>query len=149
MQLGRVPVVLSDEWVPPQGPPWGDFAIRLAESRLDEIPAVLRRHEHRAQEMGAAARRAWEEWCASGPVLVRRLLDSLEELLRVRPAGDAPVQRRWRSQRWLWEQELHPAQNLAAAAREGTLLAKVRVAVGARVSRASVRRGSRGSGSRG
>src|SRR5438309_4407785 len=28
MRMGRVPVILSDDWLPPLGPRWNDFAIR-------------------------------------------------------------------------------------------------------------------------
>ncbi len=55
MQLGRVPVILSDAWAAPSGPPWPDIAFRVAESRVVEIPALLRRYEGRAADMGAAA----------------------------------------------------------------------------------------------
>jgi len=32
MEMGRVPVTLSDEWVPPPGPRWDEFSIALAMS---------------------------------------------------------------------------------------------------------------------
>jgi hypothetical protein len=38
MQLGRVPVIISDEWAPPEDVPWRDFSVRIAESRIDDLP---------------------------------------------------------------------------------------------------------------
>jgi hypothetical protein len=34
MQLGRVPVIISDDWVPPIGPAWNEFSIRVAEDKI-------------------------------------------------------------------------------------------------------------------
>lgn len=64
MLLGRVPVIISDSWVEPEGPEWSAFSIRVPESETDSIPALLEDREGDAAEMGAAARRAWEEWFA-------------------------------------------------------------------------------------
>ncbi|WP_420457543.1 exostosin domain-containing protein [Rubrivirga sp.] len=62
MKTGRVPVILSDEWVPPEGPDWASFSVRVSESELGTIPALLERLEGSAGDMGKKARRAWEEW---------------------------------------------------------------------------------------
>lgn len=62
--MGRVPVIISDEWVPPEGPDWEAFSIRVEESRISQIPALLEKQEEYADEMGRRARRAWDTWFA-------------------------------------------------------------------------------------
>ena len=64
MQAGRVPVVLSDAWVPPEGPDWAAFSVRVAEADAAGVPDLLRSLDGRAAEMGRAARAAWEAWYA-------------------------------------------------------------------------------------
>jgi hypothetical protein len=62
MALGRAPVILSDHWVAPMEIPWDDFSIRIAERDYKLIPRILERVEHRAEEFGQRARRAWEQY---------------------------------------------------------------------------------------
>jgi len=62
MKTGRVPVILSDAWVPPQGPEWETFSVRMPESQIAQIPARLESLEPQAPAMGERARQAWEAW---------------------------------------------------------------------------------------
>lgn len=62
MKAGRVPVIISDQWVPPEGPQWETFSIRIPQRNVSQIPEILERHESQAEVMGQAARTAWEEW---------------------------------------------------------------------------------------
>jgi hypothetical protein len=62
MMLGRVPVIVSDGWVPPEGPDWPSFSLRVREADVAEIPALLEARQPSAGEMGKAARAAWVEW---------------------------------------------------------------------------------------
>jgi Exostosin family len=62
MMLGRVPVVVSDEWVPPEGPDWETFSVSVKQSEIATIPAVLAERESEARAMGLAARAAWLDW---------------------------------------------------------------------------------------
>jgi len=59
MKVGRVPVIVSDEWVPPPGLPWDKFSIRIPEAEVESIPALLESLEYRAEEMGKKARQEW------------------------------------------------------------------------------------------
>jgi hypothetical protein len=74
MEMGRAPVILSDEWVPPQGPRWDEFSIRVPECRASEISAILSDYSGRYEVMGHLARRAWEQWFAK-PVCFHRLIE--------------------------------------------------------------------------
>ena len=62
MKMGRAPVILSDEWVPPEGPSWETFSIRLAERDGPHLHSILEEREPEAVAMGIQARRAWEQW---------------------------------------------------------------------------------------
>ena len=59
MRAGRVPVVVSDQWYPPRGPRWEEFALIIGEKQIDEIPDRLAEVERLAEDMG---RKAYEEW---------------------------------------------------------------------------------------
>lgn len=127
MRLGRAPVILSDDWVPPVGIPWHDFAVRVGERRVADLPAILGELEPWAEEMGVNARLAWERHCAPGPVLMRRLAQELEDLALTLDGSEAQrLADRWLTARFAWEQGWHPAQKLASALRRGTIVGDVR-----------------------
>jgi len=62
LRMGRPPVIIADEWVPPEGPRWSNFSIRIPESEANRIPEILEAHEDKAGKMGKRAREAWEDW---------------------------------------------------------------------------------------
>jgi hypothetical protein len=62
MKAGRVPVIVSDQWVPPEGPAWENFSIRVRQKDIAQIPRILEEHEPGAEAMGKLARETWEEW---------------------------------------------------------------------------------------
>jgi exostosin family protein len=62
MRIGRVPVILSDDWVEPNGPSWEKFSIRIPEAKFKCIPDLLEKRETQAVEMGLMARKQWEDW---------------------------------------------------------------------------------------
>lgn len=74
MRMGRAPVILSDAWLPPIGPRWEAFAIRVDEKDFARIPRLLEEREPAAVEMGERARAEWENWF-SEEVLFHRLVD--------------------------------------------------------------------------
>ena len=62
LKMGIVPVIISDEWIPQNGPNWQDFSICVKEKDIDSIPEILKENEARYLEMGQLARRAWEDY---------------------------------------------------------------------------------------
>lgn len=64
LRAGRVPVVLSDDWVRPPGPDWDACCLFVPEAQVGALPRLLAEAEPRAVAMGAAARREWERWYA-------------------------------------------------------------------------------------
>ena len=83
MRMGRAPVILSDAWVPPIGPNWDAFSVRVRERDFERIPALLERRESEAVEMGQAARREWESWFGED-VLFHRLVELCLDIQRKR-----------------------------------------------------------------
>lgn len=83
MRMGRVPVILSDAWVPPVGPAWEKFAIRIPEKDFATIPKLLEKWEARAVEMGERARAEWEGWF-SDEVLFHHLVELCLDIQRKR-----------------------------------------------------------------
>jgi len=94
MQLGRVPVILSDHWVEPDGPEWERFSMRLPESDILKLPELLRSFEDQAWNMGRLARKAWEEWF-SPKIRVYRTIGYLQDILTSRLLDEGDYQRRW------------------------------------------------------
>lgn len=68
MRAGRVPVILSDDWIPPFGIDWNSFSIRVAEKDVDSLPSLLREYEPKAQAMGELAHHSWMNNLASSAV---------------------------------------------------------------------------------
>lgn len=62
MRMGRAPVIISDAWVPPKGPDWSAFSVRVPEADLHTLPDLLSARASEAAQMGRRARAAWEEW---------------------------------------------------------------------------------------
>lgn len=62
MRAGRVPVVISDAWVPSPGPDWRTCSVRVRESQVGALPSMLEDLRNQADDMGEAAREAWRRW---------------------------------------------------------------------------------------
>lgn len=74
MQMGRVPVVIGDAWVPPPLADWSSFSIRVREADIAGIPTILRERAPMALEMGMRARQTFEQLYAPS-IFLERLLD--------------------------------------------------------------------------
>jgi hypothetical protein len=59
IEAGRVPVIISDSWVPPPQIDWR-FAVRIPEWDIASIPSQLAALENEWQDRSVAARLAWE-----------------------------------------------------------------------------------------
>ncbi|MES1169824.1 MAG: exostosin family protein, partial [Leifsonia sp.] len=59
LSAGRVPVIISDDWVPPHGPEWEKFSIRWPEGRTDGLVEHLESHGDRWASMSAEAASAY------------------------------------------------------------------------------------------
>lgn len=87
LRVGRAPVVLSDDWLPPPFVDWGSCSVRVAEKDVSRLPDLLRERESEARKLGERARKAWERWYAP-----ERQLSTLVQgcLLAARSAPNRP-----------------------------------------------------------
>lgn len=121
MQLGRVPVILSDDWVPPGGVNWLDCSLRVAESRIGDVPELLASREKDWREMGALARSEWEKWFAP-ETRVHTAIKYVEDLRNQRTTDEREFHKEWVKQSFYVPYGLHPVQRIARRIKEGRLL---------------------------
>jgi hypothetical protein len=79
MKLGVAPVIISDRWLPPQGPDWDSFALFVKESDIKNIVQIVESHSSEYEERGRLAKKAWEEYF-SDTVVFNRCIEALEGL---------------------------------------------------------------------
>ncbi len=127
MQLGRVPVIIADEWAPPAGPAWNDFSITVAESRIVDIPQIIKAREGDFDAMSSAAREAWECWFSPSVRLVRAL-ENVENLLLTRAAthDESRYRREWTSIGFTWNNGIAIPQSLYGMIRHGVLVQRIK-----------------------
>ena len=101
MELGCVPVIVSDDWVPPSGPRWEDFSIRLPERNFNQLEAIIVEREAHWETMGKLARQEWVRWFQERSFL-KQIVDRMLKLqvsnsrLRERCKASARRRLRWR-----------------------------------------------------
>ena len=76
MRAGRVPVIISDDWVRPKGPKWDSFSLSIRENEVGIIPDVLKKYENQVAKLGTTARKEWEAWY-SKDVVFTTVVDQL------------------------------------------------------------------------
>jgi hypothetical protein len=84
MQMGRCPVIVSDEWLEPAGMDWPRFSIRVPEKDVSQIPDILESRRSEAEELGQRALAAYAEHFS----VQRRLAwfaNRMREMLQERP----------------------------------------------------------------
>ncbi len=59
MAVGRCPVILADQFVPPVGPDWESFSIFVSENKVSQLKEIIQEKEHLYQELGEKAYQAW------------------------------------------------------------------------------------------
>lgn len=91
MRMGRVPVIMSDEWLAPEGPNWPSFSIRVPERDVALLPDLLEQRASDAEEMGHAARQAWEAWF-SPDVVFHRFTEACLSIERARTLPERVAQ---------------------------------------------------------
>lgn len=96
LAAGRVPVILSDEWVAPEGPDWNACSLRVPEADAATLPDLLEVADRHWPALSASARTTWDEWFAP-EAQFHRIVEAID---RLRQNG------RWLSPksvgRWLW-----------------------------------------------
>jgi hypothetical protein len=64
LAAGIAPVIISDDWLPPLGPKWEEFALFVPERELGSLYERVKAHETEYGHRGRLARQAWEQFFA-------------------------------------------------------------------------------------
>jgi len=64
MQMGVAPVILSDDWILPEGPDWSRCALQIPESDVDSLPQILEARRESAPQIGEVAHKAFNRFFA-------------------------------------------------------------------------------------
>ncbi len=94
MAAGRVPVIISDSWVPPEGPEWDQFAVRWSEHDARGLVSYLEELSAEAPAMGAKAGSAFQNWFGPGDYF-HNLVERLEVLRSIRAELARPRTNLW------------------------------------------------------
>ena len=62
MRAGRVPVIVSDDWIEPPCGEWSRFSVRVAERDVERIPEICASRRHQAIAMGKLARQTFRQY---------------------------------------------------------------------------------------
>ena len=69
MKSGRVPVIISDKWIPIEKFDWDEFSLRIAEKDILNIDNIIRQREPDGEKMGEKALEVYNNYFAPGPDL--------------------------------------------------------------------------------
>lgn len=85
LRAGRVPVIISDAWMPPPiNTPWDEFSVRVPERHVQEIPAILCDREAETPAMAQRAREVYEQWF-SMETMFARIIEQCLAIQQQRP----------------------------------------------------------------
>jgi len=62
MEACIAPVIVADDWLPPLGPSWEEFALFVPESEISSIYEKVKTYEGEFADRGRLARQAWEQY---------------------------------------------------------------------------------------
>lgn len=108
MQLGRCPVIISDEWIPIEHVPWDSCSLRIAEADIGRMPSILEAHEAQSETLGMRAAEMWTKHFAE-QAKYRSFLDMIATLhashAQTRAEGGLDLKaqmKRWTSWSFFW-----------------------------------------------
>ena len=79
MSMGVAPVIVSDAWIPPEGPDWARFALFVREAEIRSLYDVVKPHESEWEERGQAAWAAFQAHFSTERIL-HHILDSVQSI---------------------------------------------------------------------
>lgn len=92
MRMGRCPVVISDEWVPPSRVNWKLSSLTVPEKDAGRLTELLEAKLPEAAEMGIRARKEWETYYAQD-VFFHWVVEDCLEMLQARRIPEGLVGR--------------------------------------------------------
>jgi hypothetical protein len=103
LKLGIAPVIISDDWLPCDGPDWKSCAIFVREADAGRAEEIVSAHESRWRELGAAARRVHDEFFAE-PKYFNFLVRNVEDIAKKRMLPERVIAWTWPQQVRRWKQ---------------------------------------------
>jgi hypothetical protein len=100
MSLGRVPVIISDQWRQSPGIPWKEVCVFVPEKDISSIPAMLRQLEGDSRTMGKLAQEAFNEFFAPSVFFDRLLMSMVSNYSDYEFAIGSNLSRAWRALGW-------------------------------------------------
>jgi len=94
MEMGLVPVIISDSWVAPVGPKWEDFSVRVAERDVANVVSIVERYESRYRQRGRLARDEWLRWF-SPQAQFNSIVEACADIERTASVSERDVRRLW------------------------------------------------------
>ncbi len=94
LSLGVAPIIISDRWLLPPGPRWGEIALFVRETELDQIERIAIAHESEWEERGYRARLAFNKYF-SLESYVRYLVNSALEIKQKQHVPERWIHRLW------------------------------------------------------
>lgn len=101
LRAGRIPIIISDQWVAPDGPDWSSCSVRVRERDISGIAQIASDLEPRWPGMSSAARQVWDDWF-SDQVLFDRMGDALAAIKKERMIPEYVAQRIPSIPEWDW-----------------------------------------------
>ncbi|MDB5009963.1 MAG: hypothetical protein JWQ06_752, partial [Mucilaginibacter sp.] len=119
MALGRCPVIIADNFVPPKGPNWNDFALFYPEKDIMRLSSFLSHKEHLAYDLGKKAFNAWQQYFCRD-VIKEYYANALLSLIRLTPKTSKEAEfKRWKSLSLNWNNNWTIPQRLINRVRKG------------------------------
>jgi hypothetical protein len=85
LQAGRVPVIVSDNWVAPVGPDWEKLAVFIPEKDVLKVSHILRQKEKDWPAMAQACNEAWRKFFAP-EVIFSYMIDTIYQMKENSPS---------------------------------------------------------------
>jgi hypothetical protein len=96
MALGRVPVIIADDWVPFSFEETEPYHVRIAEKEIARLPDLLRERRSEARVLATNARGLFERYLAIG----KRYPAAVRMLRKIQAERPADWRERFYSERW-------------------------------------------------
>lgn len=102
MALGRCPVIIADNFAPPQGPNWNEFALFFPERKIKKLHLFLLEHEPLYMKLGLKAKEAWNNFFRL-EIIADYYAKSLIEIISSSPECSMKTEiKRWNSLKFYW-----------------------------------------------
>jgi hypothetical protein len=102
MALGRCPVIIADNFVPPTGPDWKSFAFFYPENKLKDLHSFLIQNEKFYLQLGLKAKEAYKNFFGA-QILPQYYASSLIKLIQSSPGYTNENEvKRWNSLSFQW-----------------------------------------------